>query len=245
MIYHEDDLETLSALVTEKGLDADLSIASNKYFLRYFLRSKEGNVDDALEMVTNYVTWRKDNNIGALNFVAVKQQLEMGKICVLPNAGDESSDLLVIFVSRLHYPRDFPTLTFLRSLIFLFEYFMCKEEEHSGFIVLNDMRDVRNANFDFKVSHVVRSLQACLPMLPHKILIYRPPFIFKLVWRVIHPFLTPAIINLIEIVRSDEELQKFINPYNLIKEYGGSLEETRLTWLQNLPGFEESMQPQL
>ena len=35
-----------------------------------------------------------------------------------------AGDMIVLFVSRLHRPRDFPTLTFLRSLIFLLELFM-------------------------------------------------------------------------------------------------------------------------
>lgn len=29
--------------------------------------------------------WRRDNNIGNLNYELVRQQLETGKICVLPN----------------------------------------------------------------------------------------------------------------------------------------------------------------
>jgi len=234
----EDGLDYLSNWASESGLEADLCIASNKYFLRYFLKNKGGNVEAAQQMVTNYLNWRKENNIGDLDFNAVRQQLEMGKICVLPNPGHPTCDLLVIFVSRLHYPKDFPTLTFLRSLIFLFEYFMCKEEEHTGFMILNDMQGVRKANFDFKVSQVVRSLQACIPMLPQKIVIYKPPFIFKLVWKVIHPFLTPAIINLIEVVHDDEGLRKYVNQENLITEYGGTINADRLKWLENLPGFE-------
>jgi hypothetical protein len=237
MSSQEDDLETLSTWAVENGLEAELPIASNKHFLRYFLRARDGNVDAASEMIRKYLAWRKENDVGHLNFEVVKQQLAMGKICVLPNPTEDGNELVVIFVSRLHYPKDFPTLTFLRSLIFLFEYFMCQEEEYTGYFVLNDLRDVSRSNFDFKVSHVVRSLQACLPLLPRKIAIYKPPFLFKVVWKIVHPFLTPAIVDLIEVVQSDEELKNYVNMENLIVEYGGGLREDRVQWLQHLPGF--------
>lgn len=244
MAYTLETLDQLASLVLQNGLEADLSIISNKNFLRYFLKARNGDVEQAYEMVNNYVNWRKTNNIGQLDYAAVKQQLDMGKICVLPNPGDPVCDMLVIFVSRLHYPQDFPTLTFLRSLIFLFEYYMCQDEEHTGFMVLNDMSGVRKSNFDFKVSHVVRSLQACLPMLPHKILIYKPPFLFKIVWKIIYPFLTPAIIDLIVVLQNEQELKNYVNPANLIKEYGGSVDQDRLKWLENLPGFEQTVHPE-
>jgi len=83
-------------------------------------------------------------------------------------------------------------------------------------------------------THVVRGLQACIPILPQKIFIYKPPFLFKMVWKIIHPFLTPNVINLMEIVTSTEELSKYVHPNYLLQEYGGNVNESRLAWLSNL-----------
>jgi len=232
----QGEIDVLLEKVKEnEEITNDLPFAFNLRFLSYFLKDKQGDVEAAYKQVIDYLQWRKAQNIGLVELDMVRKELEQGKLCILPVEENPKVDILVVFKSRLHMPTLSPAHQFIRCYVYIIEAFLCEEKEHPGFLILNDMSGIGYANFDFSILLAFSAFQSCMPILPSKILIYNPPFIFRMLWAVAHPLLSDNIKQLIEVIYTKAEILKHIPSRNLPQEYGGEKKLHTNEWVVTLP----------
>jgi len=122
--YKNKRTDAFIILVKESKLDEELSISTNRMFVGYFLKAKKWKLEGALELLSNYMKWRREQNIGDLSFEVVKKELLTCKLLVLSHAKDKNGNIIAIFYSRLHLPSQSPSLEFVRMVVFLLETFL-------------------------------------------------------------------------------------------------------------------------
>jgi len=230
---HQALVDDMIRIIEEKGWKSEMSRATNPRFVWYFLKAKEWNIGAALEMLRTYITWRNEQNIGAIDFAKVHEELETFKLLALPHAVDKHGNLLCIFKSRKHFPSQSPMTHFVPMVVFIMETFLCSEQKYKGYTIINDMTDVRWGNFDFQILHTMRGLQNCFPLMPYKVLIHNPPYLFKMVWKLASSVLYEHVLNLIEVTQGDD-LTKYVDAGNLPAEYGGKLVVNNADWLASI-----------
>lgn len=230
---YQKDIDDFIHIVEHKGWKNDLPFVTNHNFVSYFLEAKDWDIGGAIDLLQAYIQWRSEQGIGHLDFEKVKKELEMFKLFVLPDAVDTKGNLVCLFISRRHFPSQSPITDFVSMIIFLLEHYLCSEQKYTGYTIINDMTDVRWGNFDFKLLNAVRGLQYCFPLMPHKILINNPPYVFKMVWGMARPVLSEHVQSLIEITQTGD-LTKYIDPEHLPLEYGGTMQVNNDEWLKSL-----------
>ena len=78
------------------------------------------------------------------------------------------------------------------------------------------------ANMDYvPVKFIIQSFEANYPESLGAILLHNAPWVFKGIWRIIHPWLDPVVASKVHFTYGREGLEEFIEPSHIIKELGG------------------------
>jgi len=102
----------------------------------------------------------------------------------------------------------------------------------------------KNLDIDFQRQAVTLWIER-FPLLVRKVLMFNPPGIFGAVKKIMSTIVKNKIIDRIEVVRSKEEIRKYIEPDNLVAEFGGNVNYTPQDWWKNLAEWAERCEERL
>ncbi|WPH01519.1 Hypothetical protein R9X50_00436500 [Acrodontium crateriforme] len=211
-----------------------------------FLRARKWDVNAAVVMLMGALHWRTqtahlDDDImlkGEGGALAVTQstsatstekklaedylnQLRMGK-SFLHNTDKEGRPIAYVRV-RLHRSSQQSNQALERFIIHFIETsrFVLKPPVDTATIVF-DMTNFGLANMDYTpVKLIIQCFEANYPESLGAILIYKAPWIFQGIWRVIRGWLDPVVAGKVHFCSNIKELEAFIAKDKIIKELGG------------------------
>lgn len=211
-----------------------------------FLRARKWDVNAAVVMLMGALHWRTqtarlDQDImlkGEGGALAVTQsssasstdkkladdylnQLRMGK-AFLHNTDKEGRPCAYVRV-RLHRSSQQSNQALERFIIHFIETsrFVLKPPVDTATIVF-DMTNFGLANMDYTpVKLIIQCFEANYPESLGAILIYKAPWIFQGIWRVIRGWLDPVVAGKVHFCSNIKELEAFIEKDKIIKELGG------------------------
>lgn len=107
--------------------------------------------------------------------------------------------------------------------------------------IVFDMTDFSLANMDYTpVKFIIKCFEANYPESLGAILIYRAPWIFNQIWKIIRGWLDPVVANKVHFAGSIDELDQYIPKDRAPKELGGN-EDWEWKWPEPVPGEDDHM----
>ncbi|KXT03763.1 hypothetical protein AC578_721 [Pseudocercospora eumusae] len=262
----KDYEKALQSLTPEQLKDALWSMSKHDdpdALLLRFLRARKWDVQAALIMLVATMHWRSqevhlDDDImpngerGALEWSKSSNpaeqkegedflaQLRMGKSFIhgCDNDGRPCSFVRV----RLHHGGDQTEKSLERFTVWTIETarMMLRPPVDTATIVF-DMTDFSLANMDYTpVKFIIKCFEANYPESLGAILIYKAPWIFNQIWRIIRGWLDPVVASKVHFVANIDELDNYIRKDRAPKELGGN-EDWEWKWPEPVPGEDDQM----
>ncbi|ORX76711.1 CRAL/TRIO domain-containing protein [Basidiobolus meristosporus CBS 931.73] len=192
--------------------------------LRY-LRARKFNVSKASKMLLGTLKWRIQNDVSGIiekgEKIVSTHVLQIGK-GYLYGVDKEGRPVSFCHV-RLHNKDDEPIEELEKFTIWLMEtarLFLIPPADCVS--VVFDMKDFSLSNMDYPfVSFMNKVLESHYPESLGVALILGAPWVFSGVWKVVSPLLDPVVASKVQFLDKYEDLQKFIEPSMLLKQFGG------------------------
>jgi len=192
-------------------------------FLLRFLRASQWDIQQAVPLYIESHKWRKEfQGIGAENITAdmVRNQIRQGKTFV--HGFDKVGRPVVYVRARLHDKND-PRDEMERFTVYIFEKVrrLLNPAVDSGLVVF-DMTGFGLKNMDHQFTKFMIDVFTCkYPDSLGMALVVEAPLIFSTCWKVIKPWINPAMTDRIKFVQKSE-VKNYIDPNNLLVEFGGN-----------------------
>ncbi|KAL2316305.1 CRAL-TRIO domain-containing protein C3H8.02 [Schizosaccharomyces pombe] len=195
-----------------------------------FLRARKWNVEAALEMFMKTVHWRsREMNVGEIicnadhldkddDFV---RQLRIGKCFIF---GEDKHNRPVCYIrARLHKVGDVSPESVERLTVWVMETarLILKPPIETATVVF-DMTDFSMSNMDYgPLKFMIKCFEAHYPECLGECIVHKAPWLFQGVWSIIKSWLDPVVVSKVKFTRNYRDLQQYINPDNILKEFGG------------------------
>ncbi len=236
--YYEDALKSLSvesisaltSLVHENPLAEEFWCQAGTddidgLILR-FLRARKWNVKAAFSMTTECLKWRKEFGVRKL---MVEGERAFSPVTLVSGESffwkhDKQRRPVIVMRGRLHRP----SAQSPKDMMFFSVYQMemgrrLLQPGVDKVCLLFDLSGGSISNFDLaSIRFIVQTLQDYYPECLGKCLIVNAPWFFWGCWRVIRPWLDPAVVEKVEFVSGPEKMLDFFDANNLLSWYGGS-----------------------
>lgn len=207
-------------------------------------RVAEMHVDDDIMVKGEEQAWR-DSRGGATggakkegeDFMA---QLRMGK-SFFHGVDREGRPCCYVRV-RLHRGGEQTEASLERFTVYLIETgrMMLRPPIDTATIVF-DMTDFSMANMDYTpVKFMIKCFEANYPESLGSVLVYKAPWIFNAIWKVIRGWLDPVVASKVHFASNVEELQEWIPRGQIMKELGGD-EEYEYSYIEPVEGENQQM----
>jgi len=107
--------------------------------------------------------------------------------------------------------------------------------------IVFDMTDFSMANMDYTpVKFMIKCFEANYPESLGSVLVYKAPWIFNAIWKVIRGWLDPVVASKVHFASNVEELQEWIPKGQIMKELGGD-EEYEYSYIEPVEGENQQM----
>lgn len=188
------------------------------------LMARKFEVDRAVSLLKNQLTWKQEHVNDLVLDEKLVKELRTCKVLTPPNSRDRIGAQVVYFSPRFHHPHESTPYDVFRMAYYLIDRLVEDiTTQRFGFLIIVDLRGAGWRNFDSKLPQVfVRNMQNRFPGRLHLILILHPPKIFKLMYSMVKPFVPEKYLCKINVVEL-QHLPTYIDPSNLLQEYGGTL----------------------
>lgn len=108
--------------------------------------------------------------------------------------------------------------------------------------IVFDMTDFSMANMDYTpVKFMIKCFEANYPESLGSVLVYKAPWIFQGIWKIIRGWLDPVVAGKVHFASHVEELQEWIPKGQIMKEMGGE-EEWTYSYTEPLEGENKRME---
>eukprot|EP01023_Acetabularia_acetabulum_P017862 TRINITY_DN18990_c0_g1_i2.p3 TRINITY_DN18990_c0_g1~~TRINITY_DN18990_c0_g1_i2.p3 ORF type:complete len:172 (+),score=29.73 TRINITY_DN18990_c0_g1_i2:78-593(+) len=164
----------------------------------------------------------------------LKRNFETLKILV-PGCKDKQGRSLVFVRLRYHNPEEFSAFDMLQTVTFALLIALKEPEvQIKGIAIVQDLGGIGLGNMDPRItSRLYGGLSGKLPCRLGSIMILKPPIFFRVIFNVISPFMKSKFKKRIQFLGNDmAALQEFIEPEQLLKEYGGTYEYDHHHWIE-------------
>ncbi|CAI6031113.1 unnamed protein product [Clonostachys chloroleuca] len=222
-----------------------------------FLRARNWDVAEAVNMLVSAINWRIELRINAnLNregeSVGLKKmptadeeafirQYRSGKSYV--RGTDKDGRPVYIIKVRLHDPSKQSAAAMETYVLHNIEMLrVMSREPHDKVCLIFDLTGFGLRNMDFHVvKFLIQTLEARYPETLGVVLVHNAPFVFWGIWNVIKHWLPPIIASKIHFTSGNKSLAKFISMANLQTCYGGD-DAWEYKFVDPVPGENERMQ---
>jgi len=188
------------------------------------LMARKFEIPRSLILLKNLITWRREHAADLILDDVIIKEMKTGKVVAPPGARDRTGAQLIYFVPRNHNPKDSSPHDVFRMVYYL----ICKllsdiQTQRSGFFILVDLLGAGWHNCDLKLPRLfVKNMQNRFPGRLHLVLIVHPPKVFKTMFSLVKPFIPDKYLGKINVLEATELLQ-YVEPHNLLPEYGGTM----------------------
>ena len=202
--------------------DADNAI------LRHFLIANHWNIDQTIQLYTAHLHWKKDVRLNDLKISSVWRYLKTGRV-FYTNMKDKKGRPIVVFRARLHNPSEDFMHTYLLGM-----YLLERAVEDAGdgqIVVINDLSGFEKQNNDFRMNKLI--LEMVLAHFPNRvgaIWCTSTSWLFRMVFRVIKPWLGDDLISRVHLFGGTSELKELVDKDQLLTDLGGSAKEDIEGW---------------
>jgi hypothetical protein len=105
-----------------------------------------------------------------------------------------------------------------------------------------DLSDFSLANMDYTpVKFIIKCFEANYPESLGCVLVYKAPWVFQGIWKIIRGWLDPVVANKVQFCSNVDELQQWIPRGQIMKELGGD-EDYTYTYVEPVEGENKRMQ---
>ncbi|TID22590.1 hypothetical protein CANINC_003250 [Pichia inconspicua] len=239
-VRHTTDIKVHHAL---KGLDAksteialwdSLRQDNIDNFILRFVRARKWDIDNTLLMLAHSIEWRyKESKVdeilrnGELHaFLEKKEgvikQFKSGK-CII-HGKDKKGRPIVIVRPRYHFSSEqtFEEIEIFTLLLIEYARLMLDEPIDQCTLIF-DLHGFTMANMDYDpVKYMIKAFEAHYPESLGILLIHRAPWIFNGIWQIVKNWLDPVVASKINFTKNVKDLEKWIDPSQLIEELGGT-----------------------
>lgn len=235
--YYEDALKSLSVesisaltkLVQENPLTEEFWCQGGTddidgLVLR-FLRARKWNVKAAFSMLTECLRWRKEFGVRKLMMEGERLfspiPLTSGESFFWKH--DKQRRPVIIMRGKLHRPSAQSPKDMMSFSVYQMETGRkLLQPGVDKVCLLFDLSGGSLANFDLSsIRFIIQTLQDYYPECLGKCLLVNAPWFFWGCWRIIRPWLDPAVVEKVEFVSSRERMLELFDADKLLSWYGG------------------------
>lgn len=199
----------------------------NDDVLNRFMIARENNVKKAFDMWCTWFKWRLTFHPEKINVDTIKNQLEIGK-AYMHGKDKEGRPCLVVKPGK-HFPSECSYEDTMKLAVFWIEK-ITKESDNVGkkqIVAIIDRKDSGIRNVDYKMigqSGIISMLQDFYAERLHGIYVLHVNWVFRMVYKLIKPFMSERTTSKLHILSGIEDLKTFFNEEDLMIEHGGKSE---------------------
>ena len=228
-----------------------------------FLRARKWDVNAAVIMAISAIQWRLEFELesdimyggeeamfrlsksedpaerkSGRDFMA---QLEMGK--AFAYGKDREGRPIVVSRVRLHHPGDQSESSIERLTVQIVETTrLVLRPPVDTATAIFDMTDFGLSNMDnTPLRFIIKCFEANYPESLGSLLIHRAPWIFQGIWKIIKGWLDPDIASKIHFTNTAKDLEEFIEPGLILREWGGE-NPWEYRYIEPQPGENSAME---
>lgn len=191
----------------------------NDDWLTRFLMQHEEQIPEALNMLWETVTWRKENNVNDINENTVNQDfLKDGSMYL--HGQDIDGKTLLIFKCKMHIKGQKDWEQNKRCIIYWFER---AERLNKGdkITIFFDMAESGLANMDMEYTkYLIGLCKQYYPVFLNYILIFEMPWVMNAAFKIIKSWLPPKAVEKIKFVNKST-LKDYVQPKYALTCWGG------------------------
>ncbi|XP_014674528.1 PREDICTED: motile sperm domain-containing protein 2-like [Priapulus caudatus] len=188
------------------------------HYVGLFLKSRYGNVGDALTAVHTSLEWRKQFAIADVREEDLRPQFESGLLYF--HGRDREGRAILWFVGRLHR-RDASQLDAHKRLLAHHFERHCAENPREQLVVAMDMHGAGLANLDMDlVSFMVSCFETLFPHMLAYLIVYDLPWMLQAAWRIVRSWLDPRGVDVVKVV-GRKEIVSYFDAENRPEHMGG------------------------
>ena len=222
-------LRTVSLLREALGPEYD---DLNDAHLTRFLREKLWNVDQSASLIRADKIWRQDIGVDRLNILSVHDAIKTGKL-YFPNSFDKKGRPIIVFKAKLHDANsDF--LETMKLVIYLCERAVeSMAEGVEEVLLIEDLNGFERDQFDARM--IKLTLEMVIAHYPSRIGLFiacSSPWYYRVIFKVIRPWLTPDLNSRVHIYGGTEEMLNYVDKDQIPTELGGTKRFNLNEWIQ-------------
>lgn len=207
----------------EDPTEDEKELIENDLFYLKFLRARKFNVPAALKMYMDTALWRRNfqgRGVASVTENDVVNEVKHGKSFFYKY--DRWNRTVLYVRPRYHFPDESTVEEMERSIVWHMETGrkLLRPGVETG-LVIYDMAGFSLANMDYRVlKYEIKLLESYYPESLGTTLIVNAPWVFYGCWQIIKPWIDPvarAKILFVDVA----DIKKWVEPKNLLKEYGG------------------------
>ncbi|CAO1635353.1 unnamed protein product [Sympodiomycopsis kandeliae] len=198
-----------------------------------FIRARKWDVPRAVAMFAGCMKWRLDNGVEDLvyqgdqgNSEKIEKFIEQHTSGKVYAYGASIAEHPVCYIHvRKHFTKGQPPETMQKFIAFEIESFRLMLVPPNDKVVLFfDLNGFGLKNMDWSaILYIVKCLEAYFPESLHQLIIYKAPWIFSGIWKILGPMLDPVVRSKVVFMSGPDECKHLLPADRLVEELGGDV----------------------
>ena len=227
------DLEVMDSVDHSALLSGAFFPKVDVYTLQRFLVARKFNVENAYDMLANYIDWRvKEHPENHVRGEEIRASLEANKVHVLKYP-DKRNHICIVIEVRKHNMREVTIEETEKMIIYVLDKvtstYLTGKRSMDKLTCIIDLQKIGWNNLDGEALKVILTfLQNYFPERLATMIIWKPPTIFWIVYKMVIPFVDPKTKGKILMAYKQKELSKYFHKARIPESIGGTGSEDAL-----------------
>jgi len=205
--------------------------------LRRFLVARGWDVDLATQMLMEYLRWREVNPVGCIKNESITTSLAAKKVFMLKEKDWQGRPVLVVIATRhmVEHQSLEETIRFVQYCTDKIMHIAMDDEAGiSKMCVFVDLRNVGGHCLDkTALGTMLELMQNYFPERLGTAILWKPPTIFWLAWKLIHNFIPKETRRRMCFAYKQKDVSKFMDPAFVPEIFGGTASDDILTPIED------------
>lgn len=224
--------ESIKAQFNDKMGYLDGAVMDEKYIkefiddkiLNRFMLARDNKIDKAFDMWVVWFKWRNTYHPDKISIEDIKYELNTGK-AFIHGEDIEGRPCMIIFPAK-HFPSETKFEDTMKYMVYMLEKItkLSDEKGSEKIVAIVDRSNVGLSNIDYNVlgqSGIIQMLQDFYAERLHAVYVLHVNWIFRMVFKLISPFMSEKTTSKLKILSSVDELSSFFTKENLLKAHNG------------------------
>ncbi|QDZ25831.1 CRAL/TRIO domain-containing protein [Chloropicon primus] len=209
----------------------------SKHTLRRFLIARNWDIDQATQMLMEYYRWREINPVGGIRHETIETSLAAKKVFMLKERDWNGRPVLVVVATRhivAHQTLE-ETIRFVQYCTDKIMHIAMDDERGvSKMCVFVDLRNTGGHCLDkTALGTMLELMQNYFPERLGTAILWKPPTIFWLAWKLIHNFIPKETRRRMCFAYKQKDVSKFMDPSFVPECFGGTASDDILTPIED------------